>query len=111
VNLTAPVQPAAFVSTRTKLLDGSLRAWKHPVLIEDLRRVRARTGSEAIELPRYAGDHRDVASAFALAVFEHRNVTDAPPPEFRQPIPVDLADNHVVAGLDGRPAQQRRAGW
>jgi hypothetical protein len=51
-----------------------------------------------------------VASALALAVFEHRGVTDAPPPEFRQPIPVDLADNHVVAGLDGRPAQQRRAG-
>jgi hypothetical protein len=40
-----------------------------------------------------------VASALALAVFEQRGVTDAPPPEFRQPIPVDLADNHLVAGL------------
>jgi hypothetical protein len=79
VNLTAPVQTAAFTSTRTRLVDGSLRLWRHPLLIEELRRVRAREGAEAIVLPRFGGGHCDVASALALATWAHRGVTDAPP--------------------------------
>ena len=79
VNLTGPVQTQAFVSTRTRLLDGSLRLWRHPQLIEELRRVRVREGSEAIQLTRFGGSHLDIASALALATWAHRNVTDAPP--------------------------------
>lgn len=71
VNLTGPVQTAAFVSTRTRLLDGSLRCWKHPRLVEDLRRVRAKD-TETIHLPRYSGGHCDAASALALAVYDLR---------------------------------------
>jgi hypothetical protein len=79
VNLTGPIQTAAFTSTRTRLLDGSLRCWRNPLLVEDLRRVRARDASEAIYLPRYAGGHCDCVSALALATYEHRGVTGAPP--------------------------------
>lgn len=39
VNLTRPVQTAAFTSTRARLIDGSLRPWRHPQLVEELRRV------------------------------------------------------------------------
>ncbi len=76
VNLTASSQTAAFTSTRVRLVDGSLRLWNHPQLIEELRRVRARD-SERIELPRFGGGHADAASALALAVYQHRHVTDA----------------------------------
>jgi hypothetical protein len=71
-NLTSPLQTEAFVSMRARLMDGSLRLWEHPSLIEDLRRVRARD-SESIVLPRYAGGHCDAASALALAVYEQRH--------------------------------------
>jgi hypothetical protein len=67
VNLTAPTQTAAFVSTRARLVDGSLRCWRHPGLIEDLRRVRARD-TESIYLPRYGDSHCDAAAALALGV-------------------------------------------
>ncbi len=77
-NLTAPKQTAAFTSTRARLVDGSLRLWKCPQLLEDLRRVRARD-TETIALPHYAGGHADAASALALAVYQLRGVTDTPP--------------------------------
>jgi hypothetical protein len=79
VNLTGPLQTAAFTSTRTRLMDGSLMLWKHPLLIEELRRVRAKD-TESIVLPRFGGGHCDAASALALAVYEHRYETDAPSP-------------------------------
>jgi hypothetical protein len=68
VNLTGPTQTAAFVSLRSRLVDGSLRLWRHEQLLEDLRRVRAKD-SESIHLPRYAGSHCDTASALALGVW------------------------------------------
>jgi hypothetical protein len=68
VNLTGPVQTAAFTMLRARLIDGSLRAWNHPGLVEDLRRVRVARRSEAVELPRYSGGHIDCGSAAALAV-------------------------------------------
>jgi hypothetical protein len=72
VNLTGPMQTAAFVSTRSRLEDGSLKCWRHPQLIEDLRRVRAKS-SESILLPRYAGGHCDTVSALALATYSLRH--------------------------------------
>lgn len=77
VNLTGPIQTAAFTSTRTRLMDGSLRLWRHEPLVEELRRVRAKS-TEAIHLPRFGGSHCDIASALALAVWELRGVTGAP---------------------------------
>jgi hypothetical protein len=68
VNLTGPVQTQAFTALRARLVDGSLRAWRHPGLYEDLRRVRVARRSESVELPRYAGGHIDIGSALALAV-------------------------------------------
>jgi hypothetical protein len=76
-NLTGPLQTAAFTSTRARLVDGSLRLWRHVQLVEELRRVRAKD-TEAIELPRFAGSHCDIASALALAVYELRWLTGAP---------------------------------
>ena len=75
VHLTGPTQTAAFTSTRTRVMDGSLQLWNQPQLVEELRRVRARD-SETIVLPRFGGSHCDVASALALATFEHRGVSD-----------------------------------
>jgi hypothetical protein len=67
VNVTGPIQTAAFVACRARLVDGSLRCWRHPQLIEDLRRVMARD-CEAIYLPRYGSSHCDTAAALALGV-------------------------------------------
>jgi hypothetical protein len=108
VNLTQPIQTAAFTSTRARLMDGSLRLWKHPLLTEELRRVRAPSTMERIELPRFGGGHCDAASALALATYEHRFATDAPPAEFRPPRPVDSADNHIARQLDGAPVSYGR---
>jgi hypothetical protein len=66
-HLSGPTQTAAFVALRSRLADGSLRLWRDPALIEDLRRVRARD-SETIFLPRYGNSHCDLASALALGV-------------------------------------------
>jgi hypothetical protein len=73
VHLTGPLQTAAFVSTRTRLMDGSLRLWRDQQLLEELRRVRARD-SETIVLGRFGGSHSDIASALALATYELRHV-------------------------------------
>lgn len=81
INLTGPIQTAAFTSTRTRMVDGSLRLWRHEPLIEELRRVRAKD-TETIYLPRFAGSHCDIASALALAVYEKKSygvVLDAAP--------------------------------
>jgi hypothetical protein len=78
VNLRGPAQTAAFTSMRARLMDGSLRLWDHPQLVEELRRVRARESSEAIVLPHFGGSHCDVASALCLATWSHRGVTDTP---------------------------------
>jgi GNAT superfamily N-acetyltransferase len=69
VNLTGAKQTAAFVTLRSRLVDGSLRLWRHPQLIEDLRRVRAKD-SESISLPRYGGSHCDAAAALALGCLQ-----------------------------------------
>jgi hypothetical protein len=107
VNLTLPTQTQAFTSTRTRLVDGSLRCWKHPGLVEDLRRIRVRDTQEAIVLPRYAGGHCDAASALALAVWAQRAVTDRPPAVIRPPIVRDIVTADQFAALDGRPKRGR----
>jgi hypothetical protein len=78
VNLTAPLQTAAFTSTRARLVDGSLRLWRHARLVDELRRVRAKD-SETIYLPRAGGSHCDIASALALAVYELRWINGGAP--------------------------------
>jgi hypothetical protein len=75
-NQTGPSQTAAFTSTRTRLLDGSLLAWSHPQLVEELRRVRAR--GESVYLPRFGGSHCDLAAALCLGVFELKHLDGAP---------------------------------
>lgn len=94
-NLTGPSQTAAFTSTRARLVDGSLRLWKHPLLIEELRRVRAKD-TEAMLLPRFGGGHCDVASALSLAVYELRHVDGAP-------------EHEAIAGLSTWTAEVREA--
>jgi len=71
-NLTGPLQTAAFTATRARLVDGSLRLWRHAQLIEELRRVRARD-TESIELPRFGGSHCYIASALVLTVAEFKH--------------------------------------
>jgi hypothetical protein len=73
VHLTGPLQTAAFTSTRTRLMDGSLRLWRHQLLLEELRRTRARN-SESILLSRFGGGHSDIASALCLATYDLRHV-------------------------------------
>jgi hypothetical protein len=101
-NLTAPLQTSAFVSTRTRLLDGSVRLWRHELLLEEMRRVRASEGMERIVLPRFGGGHCDVISGLCLGVYAKRYVNDNPPPEIRDPIRLDLArDSPVGRAVDG----------
>ena len=106
INLNGPIQTAAFTSTRTRLLDGSLRLWKHPLLIEELRRVRAKD-TERIELPRFGGGHCDLASALSLGVYMKRGLTDRPsgPPASG---PSRITENAMFAPLDGRAPATRR---
>jgi hypothetical protein len=72
INVTAPIQTAAFVSLRARLLDGSLRCWKQELLLEELRRVRTARTAESIILPRFAGGHCDAVSALSLACYAVR---------------------------------------
>jgi hypothetical protein len=92
MSTTAASQTAAFTSTRSRIVDGSLLLWEHPALIEELRRVRAR--GESIQLPKFGGSHCDIAAALALAVFQLRHVSDTPPGEARgggRPITAGIA--------------------
>ena len=77
VNLTRPAQTAGFVALRQRLVEGSLRCWRHLLLVEELRRVRARD-TETIFLPRYGDSHCDAAAALALAV-SHAQQFAVPP--------------------------------
>lgn len=78
INITGPIQTAGFVSLRARLLDGSLRCWKHPLLLEELRRVRTARTAESIVLPRFAGGHCDAVSALALACYALREGSQRP---------------------------------
>jgi hypothetical protein len=78
VGLTAPVQTRAFVATRARLVDGSLRLWRYEPLLAELRRVRAGRSTESIVLPRHGDSHCDIASALALGVHELRGVNALP---------------------------------
>lgn len=102
VNLTLPVQTAVFTSTRTRILDGSLRLWSHPGLIEDLKRIRVRQGMEGVVLPRYGGGHIDAGSALALATWAHRFVSDRPPMEPRSGSFDITRDTPIARQIDGR---------
>jgi hypothetical protein len=108
VNLTGPIQTAAFTSTRARLMDGSLRLWRHPLLVEELRRVRARD-TESIVMPRFGGGHCDAASALALAVFELRHATGAPPGDARGGGPT-LTGSGLEEALTGSGRLAVRAG-
>lgn len=109
-NLTAPIQTAAFTSTRTRLLDGSLRLWRHPLAVDELRRVRAREGAESIVLPRFGGGHCDVVSALALAVWAHRHVSERAPGRPRAGGETLTGAAAFAADLDGAPRVSRRSG-
>jgi hypothetical protein len=72
VPASGPGQTSAFTSTRARIDDGSLLLWRHPTLIEELRRVQVR--GESILLPRFGGSHCDCAAALCQAVWELRGV-------------------------------------
>jgi len=78
INITSPIQTAAFMSLRARLVDGSLRCWKHPLLLEEFRRVRVARTAESIVLPRFAGGHCDAVSALALACYSLREGSQRP---------------------------------
>lgn len=65
VRLSRPLQTAAFVGLRARLVDGSLRCWRHPRLVDELYRVRAKD-TETVYLPRFGDSHCDAAAALAL---------------------------------------------
>jgi hypothetical protein len=69
VAITAPRMSEQMVMVRSRLTNGSLRCFPDPQLLEDLRRVRARRGSEAVVLPHYAGGHCDELAALGQAVY------------------------------------------
>jgi hypothetical protein len=66
----------AFESTRARLTDGSLRLWRHPGLVEEMRRVQAR--NESIVLPRIGDNHCDLIAALCQGVFQYRQHTGIP---------------------------------
>ena len=70
--MDAKTKTDAYQALRTALYDGSLTLPDHPDLIAELKRLRTRytPGSAAVENPRVAGSHGDVAQALALAVGE-----------------------------------------
>ena len=85
-----PTTTRAFMSLRARLTDGSLRLWRCPQLLEDLRRVSI-GDREQVRLPRYAGGHCDAASALSLAAMHF-----AP-----QAHPVAAVESVVVGGFGG----------
>lgn len=111
VNLSGPVQTAAFTALRARLIDGSLRAWSHPRLVEDLRRVRVARRSESVELARYAGGHCDACCALALAV---RAVGESGAPAFAVPTTPTYAPDSVLAeyaDMTGGDSYAERYSW
>ncbi len=66
---TGTLQMQQFVALKARLEDGSLRAWAHPQLIQDLRRVRTTEGGK-IYLPKFRGSHCDTVVALASAAWE-----------------------------------------
>jgi hypothetical protein len=66
VSLQGKEQMRAYIAVNTRLQDGSLRIWRHPALLEDLRRVQMRD-AETVHLPRYGGSHCDTAAALINA--------------------------------------------
>jgi hypothetical protein len=66
VGLRGEDYKAAFISTKTRLQDGSLLIHEDPDLLEDLRLVQVRDAG-TIHLPRVRGRHCDSASALVLA--------------------------------------------
>jgi hypothetical protein len=77
VNLSGPIQTAAFTSTRSRLDDGSLVLWRHTPLIEELKRVGIK-GVDKIYLRKAGDSHCDIASALALGCYELRHATGQP---------------------------------
>jgi hypothetical protein len=68
-NITGPVLSEQMVMVRSRLTNGSLHCFPEPQLLEDLRRVRARKGSESVALPHYGGGHCDELAALGQAVY------------------------------------------
>ena len=78
-NITGPTLTEQMVMVRSRLTTGGLRCFADVQLIEDLKRVRARRGSEAIVLPHYAGGHCDELAALGQAVYALTGTGYAPP--------------------------------
>jgi Terminase large subunit, T4likevirus-type, N-terminal len=78
-NITGPILTEQMVMVRSRLTTGGLRCFPDPQLIEDLKRVRARRGSEAIVLPHYAGGHCDELAALGQAIYSLTGTDYAPP--------------------------------
>jgi Terminase large subunit, T4likevirus-type, N-terminal len=78
-NITGPILTEQMVMVRSRLTTGGLRCFPDAQLIEDLKRVRARRGSEAIVLPHYAGGHCDELAALGQAIYSLTGTDYAPP--------------------------------
>jgi phage terminase large subunit-like protein len=80
VSVTAKIQTEAFESAKSRLIDGSLRCWSHPLLLDELRRVTARAvgATKSVLLPKFKGGHCDAASALALACWAVREGSHPP---------------------------------
>lgn len=85
VNVTGTIQTASFVTLRARLVDGSVRCPRVPLLLEELRRVRAKEG-EKVYLPRFGDSHCDAVVALALAVWTAEG-TGLPPSLASGPAP------------------------
>jgi hypothetical protein len=92
---SSPAQTEAFVALRTRLVDGSLRCWKQPLLLEELRRVRTARSAERVVLPRHGGGHCDLACALALAVA-------GSPEDYEAPAAARTTKPNLGGGRSGR---------
>jgi hypothetical protein len=60
-----------FIGTRQRFADASLRCWRHPLLVDELARVRM--AGERLVLPSRGSSHCDLAAALCQGVFAFRH--------------------------------------
>ncbi len=102
---SAKVKTAQFVSTRSRLVDGSLQCWAHPELVAEMRRVQARD-TETIVLPRVGSSHCDLISALAQGVYRYKAHTGIPQGKPRAPLGHTLVPASALGGIGGGRTQR-----
>lgn len=68
--MSAGSKTRVYGEMRARLYDGTLEIYKHPVLMDELRRLRTKytAGSASVVSPRVGKSHGDLAQALAMAV-------------------------------------------